>query len=106
MSAPITATVSLWRWRGGAQGGDWHFVSIDGAGGEALSAHALAERLETGRRRGFGSVRVRVTVGASTWDTSAFPMQGRGWSIPVKAAVRRAEGLAEGDPVSLAIQPL
>lgn len=102
----IARTTALWRWSGGANGGDWYFVSIDGEGRDALSAHALMDRLERGRKRGFGSVKVRVTVGDSSWLTSAFPMKQAGWSIPIKAAMRRAENLAEGQFLEITIEPL
>ncbi|WP_225206045.1 DUF1905 domain-containing protein [Novosphingobium huizhouense] len=92
----------LWRWTGG-NGGEWYFVTIGGAAGEALSATALMRRLETGRRSGWGSVKVELEVGASRWSTSAFPMKDTGWIVPIKAAVRRAEGLAEDEPVALTI---
>lgn len=92
----------LWRWTGG-NGADWYFVTIDGAAGEALSATALMRRLETGRA-GWGSVKVEIKVGASRWSTSAFPSKESGWIVPVKAAVRRAERLSEGQPVMLEIR--
>jgi hypothetical protein len=92
----VTHEAVLWRWTG-TQGGNWHFVTIDGAAGEALSATALMEKLERGRARGFGSVKVTVRIGGSQWATSAFPSKGEGWIIPVKAAVRKAENLVEGD---------
>lgn len=91
----------LWRWSGGANGGDWFFVSIDGPVGEALSATALMHRLETGRRSGWGSVKVGVTVGDTTWRTSAFPSKAQGWIVPIKAAVRKAERLVEGEPFTI-----
>lgn len=57
--------------------------------------------------RGFGSVRVRVTVGDSTWSTSVFPDSKRGsYLLPIKKAVRTAEGLAEGDDVPVALEVL
>ncbi|MEO0318294.1 MAG: hypothetical protein RL404_1971 [Pseudomonadota bacterium] len=85
----------LWRWTGGS-GGTWYFLTIDGAAGEALSATALMRRLE-GTARGFGSLKVRATIGESSFATSVFPQKGEGWLLPVKAAVRKAEGLSEGD---------
>ena len=48
--------------------------------------------------RGFGSVRVEVTVGATTWRTSIFPSTDT-YVLPVKKAVRQAEHLDVGDPV-------
>lgn len=99
---PFELTASLWRWTGAANGGDWFFVTIDGDAGEALSATALMHRLETGRRAGWGAVKVEVSIGATCWRTSAFPSKERdGWIVPVKAAVRKAERLVEGTPFTL-----
>lgn len=97
-----TVTSPLWRWTGG-NGGVWTFVTIEGAAGEALSGTALMQRLESGQRSGFGSVKVTVRVGQSEWRTSAFPSKGEGWIVPIKAAVRKAEDLAEGEPVHLTL---
>ncbi|EAR25599.1 hypothetical protein A20C1_05011 [marine actinobacterium PHSC20C1] len=56
--------------------------------------------------RGFGSIAVEVTIGGSTWNTSIFPISSEpdSFFLPVKAAVRRAEGLDEGDLVHATIQ--
>ena len=103
MDEAHTLTAPLWRWTGG-NGGTWFFVTIDGTAGEALSATALMRRLESGRRAGWGSIRVEVCVGGSTWTTSAFPSRGTGWIVPIKAAVRRTEALAEGESVVMDIR--
>jgi hypothetical protein len=55
-------------------------------------------RERAGARAGFGSVPVEVAVGGSTWRTSVFPDRRSGsFVLPVKAAVRRDEGVGEGD---------
>lgn len=54
-------------------------------------------RLLSGPPQGFGSVRVEVSVGSSTWRTSVFPSKERGFSLPVRKAVRRTESLEVGD---------
>jgi len=82
------------------------YVLIEGAAAEAVSAHELVRRLELGRRRGFGSVKVEVTVGDSCWRTSVFPQAGGGWFLPVKKAIQRAEDLAEGEPVEVELELL
>jgi hypothetical protein len=47
--------------------------------------------------RGFGSLRVEVRIGATTWRTSIFPSSSAGtFVLPVKKAVRRAQGLEVG----------
>jgi hypothetical protein len=56
------------------------------------------------QRRGFGSLRVDVTVGDLQWRTSIFPDSKAGaYLLPVKAAVRQPLGLVPGDVVNLAL---
>ncbi len=81
----------LWQYPG-ADG--WHFISLP----PEISADITD--LTTGSRRGFGSVRVAVTVGATSWRTSVFPdSKTRTYLLPVKKAVRAAEHLEAGDEV-------
>ena len=61
-------------------------------------------RMLSGPPTGFGSVRVEVTLGSSTWRTSVFPDKARGYVLPVKSAVRRREGLELGDRVGLTLR--
>jgi len=102
----ISCTARLWRWS--AEGkGSWHFATIEGDAGHELSAIEAMRRLELGHRRGFGSIKLNVRVGKTRWQTSAFPKKGReAWDLPIKAAVLRAEGLAEGDSVTLSLEPV
>lgn len=90
-------TADLWRWE--AQAG-WFFVTVD--------PQVSARIREVPRApRGFGSVRVRATVGGSTWTTSVFPDATRGaYVLPVKKSVRTAEGLGEGDPADVVLEVL
>ena len=62
-------------------------------------------RLLSGPRRGFGSVRVEVSCGSSTWSTSVFP-SADGFVLPLKAAVRRAELLEVGSPARFTLRLL
>lgn len=58
-----------------------------------------------GLRRGFGSLRVRVVVGGSTWTTSIFPDSARGrYVLPIKRAVRTAESLDAGDVATVKVE--
>jgi hypothetical protein len=56
--------------------------------------------------RGFGSVRVRAQVGASEWSTSIFPSNDGTYVLPLKKAVRDAEALVDGGPVSVRLEVL
>lgn len=49
---------------------------------------------------GWGVIPVGVRIGRTEWQTSLFPKDGR-YLVPVKANIRKAEGLEEGDIVSL-----
>jgi hypothetical protein len=58
-------------------------------------------------RRGFGSVRVRVRLGETTWSTSVFPDSKLGsYVLPVKRPVREAEDVSVGDTVSIELELL
>jgi hypothetical protein len=103
MTERITHTGPLWRWTSSSGTGTWHFLTIDGAAGEALSGTALMRRLEKSIG-GFGSLKVSARIGDSVFKTSLFPSKELGWLLPVKAAVRKAEGLSEGDVVEVVLE--
>lgn len=75
------------------------WVALTGEAAEAVAGHELARRLELGKRRGFGSVKVTARIGESEWQTSLFPQKTGGWFLPVKKPVRLAEGLDFGDAI-------
>ena len=99
----LVHTGPLWRWTGASGTGTWHFLTLDGEAGEALSGTALMRKLE-GMARGWGSLKVVATIGESRWSTSVFPSKETGWMLPIKAAVRKAEGLVEGDAVVVTLK--
>jgi len=54
--------------------------------------------------KGFGSQKVEVTIGSTTWSTSIFPSERSGtYVLPIKAAVRKAEGLELGSIASVTL---
>jgi hypothetical protein len=77
------------------------FVAVAGEAADAVAGHELERRMELGKRRGFGSVKCAVRVGASRWTTSLFPQKSGGWFLPIKKPVRQAEALAWGDLVEV-----
>ncbi|MEO0590571.1 MAG: DUF1905 domain-containing protein [Pseudomonadota bacterium] len=100
MSETIRAKLALARWQGDR--GTYHLVIFTGAEAEALETHAVIERLEYGRARGFGSVKVTARIGSTQWRTSVFPQAKRSqWVLLVSKKVMRAEGLAQGDTVDV-----
>ena len=99
----FTAPLLFWRTE---NYGDIGYVRIEGEAAEAISAFELVRRLELGRRRGFGSVKVEAAIGDSRWSTSVFPQPEGGWFLPVKKAICRAEDLAAGDEVAVRLELL
>ena len=56
-------------------------------------------------RRGWGALKVRATIGGSPWTTSIFPSAShKSCLLPVKAQVRKAEGLKERKLVALQLE--
>lgn len=90
-----TFTAELFRWQGD---GAWFFVRVP-----QETSDDVRDSL-TGPPGGFGSVRVDVTLGGSTWSTSLFPEKAAGsYVLPVKKQIRTAEGLDDGDTVTVEI---
>ena len=81
----------VWFWRGPAP---HHFVWVPEDGAAQIDDVAAAVTY------GWGMIPVTVHLGASTWTTSLWPKDG-GYIVPLKAAVRRAEGVDIGDVVTL-----
>lgn len=78
--------------------GSWHFLTLPPEVSEEVA-------VESGPREGFGSIRVEVTVGCTTWRTSLFPdATTGGYVLPMKKPVRRAEGLEAGDACDVMLE--
>jgi Domain of unknown function (DUF1905) len=104
MTETYTVTTPLWLWTSASAPASWHFLTIAGQPADDIHATAMMRRMEGGPKRGWGSIKVRATIGDTSWDTSIFPDKERaGWLLPVKAAVRKAEGLVAGDEVNVTI---
>jgi hypothetical protein len=85
-------------WAHHASGG-WHFVTLPTAVADEL------RDVVPPAGSGFGSIRVTITVGASTWDTSVFPDKTTGsFVLPVKRDVRRTNQLVAGDTVQVLLR--
>jgi Domain of unknown function (DUF1905) len=99
-----TLNTPLWLWTSDKAPASWHFLTIDGDVAEAIQATAIMRRLEGERRKGWGSMKVTATIGDTQWQTSIFPAKDvGGWMLPVKAAVRKAEGIVVGDVVAVTL---
>ena len=81
----------IWSWRGPAP---YHFITVpDEASADIRAIASLVTY-------GWGVIPVTVALGGTQWTTSLFPKDGR-YLVPIKAAVRAAERLSDGDTVAL-----
>jgi Domain of unknown function (DUF1905) len=108
MTECFTTRATLWLWTTDKAPASWHFLTIQGEVAEAIHATAVMRRLERtgqGRARGWGSIKVIATIGETVWQTALFPAKDvGGWMLPVKAEVRRAEGLVVGDVLEVTLK--
>jgi len=85
----------IWRYPGV---GGWHFFTV----GKRISSRIKA--LMKGQLRGFGSIRVKARIGKTEWRTSVFPTKEGTYVLPVKASVRRNEGIDDGEVVVVRLE--
>ncbi|HET7385151.1 MAG TPA: DUF1905 domain-containing protein [Nocardioidaceae bacterium] len=83
----------IWEWRGPAP---YYFVTVPDEESRDLDAVAGAVSY------GWGMIPVLVRIGETEWETSLWPKDG-GYVVPLKDAVRRAEGIFEGDTVAVCL---
>jgi hypothetical protein len=84
----------IWYWRGPAP---HYFVTVPDKPSDDIRA---ISKLVT---YGWGVIPVKVQIGHAEWTTSLFPKDGR-YLVPIKASIRKAEGLEEGDTVTVQLQ--
>ena len=100
MSSVFEATGPVWLWTPALPAkASWHFMTIDPQTSVEIRYEAL------GRTGGFGSIKVAATIGETCWHTSLFPHKSSGgFLLPLKAEVRRLEGLVEGDAITVRLE--
>lgn len=85
----------IWHWRGPAP---FYFVTVPED--ESLELRAMAPVISYG----WGCIRVKACVGGTRWETSLIPKDGL-YALPLKDMVRNAEGIGEGDTVTVRLVP-
>lgn len=83
----------VWRYEGA---GGWNFVYVP----EKLSRQ-IKDTARNKSKAGFHFVKVKATVGKTTWNTSLFPTKDGPYLLAIKADVRHKESIAEGDIVKI-----
>ena len=87
--------VNLWIWPGEAA---WHFVTLP------KDQSGEIKKVFGSSARGFGSLKVKATIGKTSWDTSIFPDSKSGcYMLPIKKSVRKAENIKADDNFELQI---
>jgi hypothetical protein len=81
----------MWFWRGPAP---WYFVTVPAE--QSRDLHAISGFVTYG----WGMIPVHARIGKTEWKTSLFPKDGN-YIVPIKASVRKAEHLEEGDEVTV-----
>ncbi len=81
----------VWVWPGV---GGWHFVNLP---------KELARKVKkVGRPYGAGFVRIKVTLGKSSWVTALFPhKESETYLLSIKKQIRKKEEVFEDDVVKL-----
>jgi hypothetical protein len=81
-------------WKGPAP---WFFVTVPATQSRDLKAISGMVTY------GWGVIPAHVRIGKTEWTTSLFPKDGR-YLVPIKASVRKAENLEEGDQVIVRLE--
>ena len=84
----------IWFWRGPAP---WYFVTMPED--ESRDLKAISAEVTYG----WGVIPVHVQIGSTEYTTSLFPKDDR-YIVPIKASVRKAESLEEGDEVTMRLE--
>ena len=89
-------TGNVWLYQGA---GAWHFVTVP---------KKISDEIKVRYRdliRGWGSLRVKVTVGRTHWATSIFfDKESDCYILPLKASVRKAEGIVIDENISFILE--
>lgn len=89
-------SAELWLHPGAA---GWHFVTLPAELADDVRARTA------GTARPFGSLPVVVAIGRTSWATSLFAdTTSASYLLPVKAEVRRREGISAGDIVRVTFE--
>ena len=81
-------------WKGPAP---WFFVTVPAGQSHELKSISRAVTY------GWGVIPVRARIGKTGWQTSLFPKDDV-YLVPIKASVRKAENLEEGDNVTVRLE--
>jgi hypothetical protein len=98
MANPVFAfQATVWLWQSEGPGA-WHFLTLP----PELAADI--KEMFSDQSKGFGSLKVQSTIGATTWTTSIFPSNElESYILPLKADVRKKEKISVDDDVDVSL---
>jgi len=94
MNLALEFSGEIWYWRGPAP---WYFVTVPEE--ECRELNAISGSVTYG----WGMIPATVRIGKSQWKTALWPKDGR-YIVPIKATVRRAERIDEGESVTVRLE--
>jgi hypothetical protein len=83
----------IWFWKGPSP---FHFVTVPQD--ESAELHAVSALVTYG----WGVIPVTAKIGKTSWETSLFPKDD-GYLVPIRASIRKVEGLELGDTVKVVL---
>jgi hypothetical protein len=91
-----TINAKVWLWNGK---GAWHFVTV------SSDVSAQITEMFGYLKASWGSLRAKLTIGETTWETSLFTdTKSGGYLIPLNAEIRRKENIQIDDIVEIKIE--
>jgi hypothetical protein len=94
MNIELEFSGEIWYWRGPAP---WFFVTVPDE--ECRELKAISGSVTYG----WGMIPVSVRIGKSQWTTALWPKEGR-YIVPIKASIRKAENIDEGESVTVRLE--
>lgn len=85
---------TIWFWRGPAP---WYFLTVPEQDSIEIKA------IEAMSTYGWGMIPVNARIGKTEWYTALWPKDGC-YILPLKANIRKAENIAEGDTIQARIE--
>jgi hypothetical protein len=100
VTSPVEFVAEVWQWDA-RKSDSWFFLSLPPDLADDIDA-------EHGHRaKGFGSLRVEVRIGTTTWQTSIFPdTKQQTYVLPLKKSVRMTEAIENGVRAAVTLRVL
>ena len=96
MKKTYSLSAEVWLYSGMAA---WHFLTLPTETAQEI------DHIFHLSKRGWGSLRVTVTIGRTSWQTSIFPdKKSNSYLLPLKAEVRKKESIKAGDKIDFRLE--